>query len=286
LVGGGPKNSKFIQNGEIEISESNSEQSERSTHINKMPQMSPLVKSVLPNEIFYPIDGPNTQELQNVKNMILTLQLDLQEERTKREHLEEKVRNFERNLTWQSQEIPQRKYRPSEMRDLNEEISKSQIFSPSLNSTQGVDQKIAELRTDFDLRLRSLDQSLVEIRSILTSNLIGGPKGDRKMSLGVSPSEDKDYNKFLYKKLERGVFPPHISLKSAIKKSVDELVHKPWAEKTEIEALMDQYYLDSLPQGFLPADDIENDIENADRRPVTQVESQLPFNLASLNKDL
>jgi hypothetical protein len=251
-----------------------------------MPQMSPLAKSVLPNEIFSPIDGPNTQELQNIKNMILTLQLDLQEERTKRERLEEKVRNFERNLTWQSQEIPERKYRLFEMGDQNEEIPQSQMFLPALNSTQGDDQKIAELRTDFDLRLRSLDQSLVEIRSILTSNLIGSPKGDRKMSLGVSPSQDKDYNKFLYKKLERGVFPPHISLKSAITKSVDELVHKPWAEKTEIEALMDQYYLDSLPQGFLPADDIENDKENADRRPVTQVESQLPFNLASLNKDL
>jgi hypothetical protein len=248
--------------------------------------MSPLANPVLPNEIFYPIDGPNTQELQNVKNMILTLQLDLQEERTKREHLEEKVRNFERDLTWQSQEIPQRKYRPSEMRDQNEEIPQSQMFLPVLNSTQGVDQKIAELRTDFDLRLRSLDQSLVEIRSILTSNLIGGPKGDRKMSLGVSPSQDKDYNKFLYKKLERCLFPPKISLKSAITKSVDELVHKPWAEKTEIEALIDQYYLDSLPQGFLPPDDIENDIENVDRRPVTQVESQLPLNATSLNKDL
>ncbi len=90
----------------------------------------------------------------------------------------------------------------------------------------------------------------------------------------------------MYKKLERGVFPPQISLKNVIKKSVDELLNKPWAEKTEIETMMDQYYLDSLPQGFLPADDIENDIENADRRPVTQVESQLPFNLASLNKDL
>jgi hypothetical protein len=267
-----------------------SEQSERSIHYNKMPQMSPLANPVLPNESFSPIDGPNIQELQNIKNMILTLQFDLQEERTKREHLEEKVRNFERNLNSESKEILERKYRPSEWRDLNEEIPKSQIFLQSLNSTQGVDQKIAELRTDIDLRLHSLDQSLVEIQSILASNLVGGPKGDRKMTLGASPSEDKDYNKILYKKLERGVFPPEISLKSAITKSLDELVHKPWAEKTEIEALMDQYYLDNMPQGFLPPDDIENDIvndmENADRTPVTQVESQLPFNLASLNKDL
>jgi hypothetical protein len=196
------------------------------------------------------------------------------------------VRIFERDLAWQSHEIPEHKYRQSEIGDLNEWIPQSQIFLPALNTTQGVDQKIAELRSNFDLRLRTLDQSLLEIRSILTSNLVGGPKGDRKMSLGVSPSEDKDYNRFLYKKLERGVFPPHISLKSAITKSVDELVHKPWAEKTEIEASMDQYYLDNLPPGFLPPDKIENDIENADRRPVTQVESQLPFNLASLNKDL
>jgi hypothetical protein len=255
-----------------------------------MPHMSPQAKSVLPNESFSPIVGPNTQELQNIKNMILTLQLELQEERTKRECLEEKVRNLERNPTWQSDEILESKYRRSEMRDLNEEIPQNQIFLPALNSSQGVYQKIAELSTDFDLRLQSLDQSLIEIRSILASNLVGGPKGDRKMSLGVSPSKDKDYNKILYKKLERGVFPPEISLKSAITKSVDELVHKPWAEKTEIEALMDHYYLDNLPQGFLPPVDIENDmvneIVNADRTPVTQVESQLPFNLASLNKDL
>ncbi len=104
-----------------------------------------------------------------------------------------------------------------------------------------------------------LDQSLIEIRSILVSNLVGGPKGDRKMSLGVSPSQDKDYNKILYKKLERGVFPRQITLENAITKSVNELLHKPWSEKTEIEAIMDQYYLDNLPPAFLPHPDIENE---------------------------
>ena len=39
--------------------------------------------------------------------MILTLQLDLQEERSKRESLEEKVRKFEANLTRQSHETPE-----------------------------------------------------------------------------------------------------------------------------------------------------------------------------------
>ncbi len=76
--------------------------------------------------------------------MILTLQLDLQEERTKRECLEEKVRNLERNPTWQSEEIQERKYRRSEMRDLNEEIPKSKSYLPAPNTIKGVDEKIGE----------------------------------------------------------------------------------------------------------------------------------------------
>ena len=44
------------------------------------------------------IVGPNTQELQIIKNMIVNLQLDLQEERCKRECLEEKMRKFEGDL--------------------------------------------------------------------------------------------------------------------------------------------------------------------------------------------
>ena len=75
----------------------------------------------------------------------------------------------------------------------------------------------------------------------------------------------------MYKKLERGVFPQQISLKNAITKSVDELLHKPWAEKTEIEAIMDQYYLENLPMAFLQPDDTENE----DGTPMTKVQIQL-----------
>ena len=53
--------------------------------------------------------GPSTQELRNIKNMILDLQVDLQDERTKRECLEEKVRKFEGNLTQQPHKTPERK---------------------------------------------------------------------------------------------------------------------------------------------------------------------------------
>jgi hypothetical protein len=41
-------------------------------------------------------------------------------------------------------------------------------------------------------------------------------------------------------------------------KSLDELLHKPWSEKTEIEVTMDQYYLDNLPPALLQPPDMEN----------------------------
>ena len=104
-----------------------------------------------------------------------------------------------------------------------------------------------------------MDESLLEIRSILVNNPVGCLNGCKKSSLGARPSNDKDYNRFLYKKLERGVFPRQISLKNAITKSVDELLHKPLAEKTEIEAIMDQYYLDNLPPALLGPDDMQNE---------------------------
>jgi hypothetical protein len=72
-----------------------------------------------------------------------------------------------------------------------------------------------------------LDQSLLDIQSILVNNPAGGPKSDEKNLLEGGPSKDKDYNTFLYKKLERGIFPQQISLKNAIMKSLDELLHKP-----------------------------------------------------------
>jgi hypothetical protein len=198
----------------------------------------------------------------------LTLQLDLQDERTKRERLEEKVRIFEANLTRQSHERSERKWRLSNMRIPNEENPQNQSFMPAPIAILGVDEKIAELRSDFDLRLRSLDQSLLEITSTLEKNLVGGLKSERRVSLGPRPTEDKDHNRFLYKKLERGVFPRQISLKSAITKSVGELLHKPWAEKTEIEAMMDQYYLDNLPPALLRPGDTEDE----DHAPMTKVQ--------------
>jgi hypothetical protein len=191
----------------------------------------------------------------------------LQDERNRCERLEEKVRIIEGNLARQSHEMSERKWRLSDMRIQNEEIPEDRPFSPAPIATQGFDDKIGELRSDFDLRLRSLDQSLLEILSTLANNPVGALKDDRKVPLGPRPSEDKDYNRFLYKKLERGVFPRQISLKNAITKSVDELLQKPWAEKTEIEAMMDQYYLDNMPPAFLRPGDIKNE----DNAPMTKV---------------
>ena len=194
-----------------------------------------------------------------MKSMILTLQLDFQEERCKRECLEEKVRKLEGDLTRKSNKTPERKWRLSDMRVLDEEIPESKPRPVAPNTIKGVNKIIEELRSEFDFRLVSLDQSLLDIRSIQANHSAGGQEDDRKVSLGPVPSENKDYNRFLYKKLERGIFPRQMSLKNAITKSVDELLHKPRAEKTEIEAIMDQYYLDNLPPAFLQPDDIENE---------------------------
>jgi hypothetical protein len=83
------------------------------------------------------------------------------------------------------------------------------------------------LRSDFDLRLRKLESSLLEIRSILANNPVGCLKSDEESLLKAGSSKDKDYNRFLYKKLERGIFPRQISLKKAVMKSVGELLTKP-----------------------------------------------------------
>jgi hypothetical protein len=101
--------------------------------MNKMPWILPLPKSAVSKENPFhkvrpdihiipspprslvldesppPVVGPNAQELQDIKNMILTFQSDLQEERTKREILEEKMREFERYPTRQSHEMSERK---------------------------------------------------------------------------------------------------------------------------------------------------------------------------------
>lgn len=74
-------------------------------------------------------------------------------------------------------------------------------------------------------------------------------------------SEGKDYNRFLYRKLERGGFPRQISLQNAMKISLKELLHKPQSEKTEIETLMDQYYLENLPPTFLRSVEMEHEID-------------------------
>jgi hypothetical protein len=265
MVDSGPRDSKFSQHTKIEIQEFMQYDTANKTPMREMPwilphgniHISPPPSPIALDKSPPPIVGPNNQELQNIKNMILTLQLDLQEERSKRECLEEKMRKFEGNLTQKSRETPERKLRLYDMRMLNKEIPQNKFSFPTRNTINDVDEKIPEPKSDFDLRLRSLEQSLLEIRSILANNPVGCLKGDKKTLLEAGPSKDKDYNTFLYKKLERGIFPRQMSLKNAIMKSLDELLHKPWSEKTEIEVIMDQYYLDNLPPALLQPPDIE-----------------------------
>jgi hypothetical protein len=250
LKKGDQKDSKIIELPKIIIPEIIPEETATTTPMGKMQWNLPQTKSFLPNESHFgmvrpeihirpslsiipsnksspPIFEPNFQDFQNIKNMILTLQIDLQDERTKRECLEEKFRKFEGNLTRKSHETPERKWHLSEMRVSNEDILQDQSFLPARNTINDVDEKNGEFRSDFDLRLRRLEQSLLEIRSILAKSPLGYFKSYNKSSSEAGLSEDKDYNTFLYKKLERGVFPPQISLKNAITKSLGELLHKP-----------------------------------------------------------
>jgi hypothetical protein len=214
-----------------------------------------------------PLDtvGPDTQELQNIRKMILSLQLDLQEERCKRECLEEKVNKFGLNPTRKSQKSQKSKKTPERNWELNdkgvpnEEIPQIMSFLPAENTVLGVDEEIGDLRSDFELRMRKLEHSLLEIRSILANNPVACLKSDEEILLKAGPSKDNDYNRFMYKKLERGIFPRQISLEKVISKSVGELLTKPRTEKTEIEAIMDQYYLDNLPPAFLRLYDIADE---------------------------
>jgi hypothetical protein len=247
---GGRKDSKFSEHPKIMIPEMSPQDTATTTPMDKMGWILPPTKSFVSNVSSFgmvspeihirpplsiipsntsspPIIGPNFYELQNMKKMILTLQIELQDERSKRECLEEKFRKFEGNLTRKSHKTPDRKWHLSDMRCLNEETPQDQSLSPAQNTINDFDKKIGDLRSDFDLRLISLEQSLLEIRSILAKSPLGSFKSNIKSSLQAGPSNDKDYNTFLYKKLERGVFPSQISLKNAITKSVDELMHKP-----------------------------------------------------------
>jgi hypothetical protein len=214
-------------------------------------------KPILSDKTVVGTVGPDTQELQNIKNMIFSLQLDLQKERSKREILEEKLRKLEGNLTRPSQEMRASEWELSDNLGLNLDVSQNQPLVPPRNMTKGVDEKIGDLSLEFHRKFRNLGKSLSEMRSVLANNLGCGLKGSKKIQAG--PSEVKDYNRFVYKKLERGIFPRQISLKNALVKSLDELLNKPCSEKTEIESSLDQYYLDNLPPAFLQPDDVENE---------------------------
>jgi hypothetical protein len=198
----GPSDSKFSQNTKFEIPEFIPHDTGNITPMKEMPWILPQ-ENIHPPPSSSPIAfkespsntvGPNNQELQNIKNMILTLQLDLQEERSKRKCLEEKMRKFEGDPTQKSHQIPERKLRLYDMRMLNKEIPEKKPSLPAQNTINDFDEKIAEPGSDFDLRLRSLEQSLLEIRSILANNPVGCSKGDTKTLLEAGPSKDKDYN--------------------------------------------------------------------------------------------
>jgi hypothetical protein len=177
---------------------------------------------------------PNTEELQNIKNMILILQLELQEERSKREILEEKMRKLEGNSAlpslarldteWQIADN-RGTWTPHENPTLNSDGNQNQPVVPPINRNKSIHEKIGDLSSEFDLKLQNLDNSLSEMRSILANNLVCALKGDKKIE--AWPSENKDYNTFLYRKLERGIFPRQCSLKNALVKSLGELLNKP-----------------------------------------------------------
>jgi hypothetical protein len=257
---------KSNENQKIEIPEPNIPGSELEITAEKDRKIPPTTKPIASDKTPVGIVEPNTEELQTIKNMILILQLELQEERSKREILEEKIKKFEVNLAqpthgrrdseWHTSEIPGQDS-VSDNAGPNSDMSRNHNLLRPLYTIKSVDDKIGDLSSEFDMKFRNFDKSLSEMRSILANNLGCGLKLGKKIEAG--PCEHTDYNRFVYKKLERGIFPRQISLKSLLVKSLGELLNKPWSEKTEIESSLDQYYLDNLPPAFLEQDERENE---------------------------
>lgn len=63
--------------------------------------------------------------------------------------------------------------------------------------------------------------------------------------------DEQPYKTDLYKELERGYLPHDIYAKTAIKKAVSDLLHKPNHEKNSIEYNLDQMFIENLPAEFL-----------------------------------
>ena len=66
----------------------------------------------------------------------------------------------------------------------------------------------------------------------------------------VEPKRN-EYNSQLYKMMERGHFPDSELFGNFISKSINELVNKPINRKNPIEQLLDTYYAEYLPKGFI-----------------------------------
>ena len=220
----------------------------------------------------------DSQKIEIISKMVLSLQIDLQSERSRREILEEKVKKLENNSTKPSTKKPEDNFPMPSRGSIETDWVDSQKILNGLGSPEmitrfdsperikGIDEKMKEFRSEYDLKLRSLNQNLSEMQSVLAKKSGQGPGENKRSLIGVSgevtqQSEGKDYNRFLYRKLERGGFPRQISLQNAMKISLKELLHKPQSEKTEIETLMDQYYLENLPPTFLRSVEMEHEID-------------------------
>jgi hypothetical protein len=187
--------SNFHQNQKIEIPEPNLQDSQFEIPSENRTNIPATAKPIASDKTPVGTIEPNTQELKNIKNMILILQLELQEERSKREILEEKMRKLEGHSAppslvrldseLQLSDNPGLKTLP-EIPGLNSDGIKNQPLLNPLNRTKSIHEKIGDLSHEFDLKFRNLDNSLTEMRSILANYLSCGLKGDKKIEAGPS----------------------------------------------------------------------------------------------------
>jgi hypothetical protein len=144
----------FHQDQKIEIPEPNLLESQVEITSENRTNIPATAKPIASDKTPVGTIEPNTQELQNIKNMILSLQLELQEERSKREILEEKMRKLEGHLAPTSlvrldgelhlSDNPRLKTLP-ENPGLNSDGIKNQPLLAPLNRTKSIHEIIEDL---------------------------------------------------------------------------------------------------------------------------------------------
>ena len=62
--------------------------------------------------------------------------------------------------------------------------------------------------------------------------------------------------------MERGDFPENEEFGNVVSKSINELINKPIDKKNQIEQLLDTFYIEYLPKGFIQYQNGNSEIDS------------------------